>query len=62
MLNKEKTIKMNITLERIADALEEQNKLKEKELEFLQYQSEIMFKEYELNFQKYQAMREDLNV
>ena len=51
-LDKENSIRRNILLDRIADALEKQNELKQKELEFLQYQSEIMLKEYELELKR----------
>ena len=52
IMDKERMIRLNISLEKIAEELEKHNKLKEKELEFMKYQSEIMLKEYELNFQR----------
>ena len=52
ILGKEDNIRRNILLDRIADALEKQNELKEKELEFIHYQSEIMLKQYELDLKK----------
>ena len=56
ILDKEREMKRNILLDRIADALEKQNELKQKELEFMQYQSEIMFKQYELELKKNSIM------
>lgn len=58
MLEKERLMRIGISLERIAEALERKNELKEKELEFIKYQSEIMLKEYELNFQRNMAIKE----
>lgn len=61
VMDKERMIRLNISLERIADELARMNELKEKELEFIKYQSEIMLKEYELNFQKNLALKEELD-
>ena len=61
IMDKERMIRLNISLERIVDELEKHNKLKEKELEFLQYQSEIMLKEYELNIQRNMSVKEELD-
>lgn len=61
VMDKERMIRLNISLEKIADELEKHNKLKEKELEFLQYQSEIMLKEYELDIQRNMSVKEELD-
>lgn len=42
-------MRININLGRIADALEKKNQLKEKELEFIKYNTELHFKEIEDN-------------
>ena len=59
ILEKEMEMKRNILLTRIAEALEKQNELKQKELEFIQYQSEIMLKEYELELKKNTIAKEE---
>ena len=59
ILDKENSIRRNILLSRIAEALEKQNELKQKELEFIQYQSEIMLKEYELEFKNNTLAKEE---
>ena len=59
VLDKENSIRRNILLSRIAEALEKQNELKQKELEFIQYQSEIMLKEYELELKKNTIAKEE---
>ena len=46
-LNDENIRKLVIHLDRIADALEEKNKLKEKELEYWKYNAELELKKYE---------------
>ena len=61
VLDKERMIRLNISLDKIADELARMNQLKEKELEFIKYQSEIMLKEYELNFQRNMAIKEELD-
>lgn len=59
ILDKENSMRRNILLTRIAEALEKQNELKQKELEFIQYQSEIMLKEYELELKKNTIAKEE---
>lgn len=59
ILDKENSMRRNILLTRIAEALEKQNELKQKELEFIQYQSEIMLKEYELELKKNTLAKEE---
>ena len=45
----DRLMRININLDRIADALEKRNQLKEKELEFIKYNTEPHFKEIEDN-------------
>ena len=45
----DRLMRININLGRIADALEKKNQLKEKELEFIKYNTELHFKEIEDN-------------
>lgn len=45
----DRLMRININLDRIADALEKKNQLKEKELEFIKYNTELHFKEIEDN-------------
>lgn len=66
ILDKENSMRRNILLTRIAEALEKQNEYlekqteqKQKELEFLQYQSEIMLKEYELELKRNSIEKDD---
>ena len=66
ILDKENSVRRNILLTRIAEALEKQNEWlekqteqKQKELEFLQYQSEIMLNEYELELKKNTLAKEE---
>ena len=47
ILTNEKLMKLNINLERIADALEKQNELKQKDLELQKYYIDFEVKKYQ---------------
>lgn len=52
-LNDEQIRKILIHLDRIADAIEKQNQLKEKELEYWKYNAELELKKFEkTNYEK----------
>ena len=47
LLTNERLMKLNINLERIADALEKQNELKQKDLELQKYYIDFEVKKYQ---------------
>ena len=51
ILENERLMRLNINLERIGDALEKQNELKQKELELLKYWIDFEVKKYQDNLE-----------
>ena len=47
IMDRERLIRINISLERIADELEKSNELKQKELELQQYYADFEIKKYQ---------------